>query len=64
MTLSEIARETAIAAITTDAPAFISSGPVAAAIALRAVLPEVQSLTSGERLLLTEWLNRLAAIQD
>ena len=62
MSVSEIVREAAIAAITTDAPAFESSGPAAAAVALRAVLPEVQSLSDGERSLLTEWLDRLAAI--
>lgn len=62
MSLLEIARETAIAAITTEASAFKSSGPAAAAAALRAVLPEVQSLSDGERTLLTEWLNRLTAI--
>ncbi len=64
--LSEIAREAAIAAITTDAPAVESSrfagfGPAAAAVALRAVLPEVDSLSDGERSLLIEWLDRLAA---
>ena len=63
MSLSEIAREAAIAAITTDAAAFEGSGPAAAAVALRAVLPEVQSLSDGERSLLTEWLDRLTAIQ-
>jgi len=63
MALSEIAREAAIAAITTDAPAFEKSGAPAAAVALRAVLPGVQSLSDGERSLLTEWLNRLAAIR-
>jgi len=61
--LSKIAREAAIAAITTDAPAFVSSSAsseaAAAAVALRAVLPEVQSLSDGERALLREWLNRL-----
>ena len=62
MNLSQIAREGAIAAITTDAPAFDSSGPAAVAVALRAVLPEVQSLSEGEHCLLTEWLNRIAAI--
>ncbi len=63
-TLSETAREAAIAAITTDAPAFASSGPAAAAVALRAVLPEVHSLSGGERALLTEWLDRIAASQS
>ena len=62
--LSEIAREAAIAAITTDAPAFEGSGPAAAAAALRAVLPEVRSFSDGERSLLTEWLDRLTAIQS
>ena len=60
--LLEIAREAAIATITTDVPAFEGSGPAAAAVALRAVLPEIQSFSDGERSLLTEWLNRLAAI--
>ncbi len=64
MSLSEIAREAAIAAITLDAPALESSGPVAAAVALRAVLPEVQALSDGERNLLSEWLDRLAAIRS
>ncbi len=64
MSLSELAREAAIAAITTGSPAFESSGPAAAAVALRAVLPEVESLSDGERSLLTEWLNRLAAIRS
>jgi len=62
MNLSEIAREAAIAAITLDAPALESSGPAAAAVALRAVLPEVQALSDGERSLLLEWLNRLALL--
>ena len=62
MSLSDTAREAVVAAITTDVPAFKGSGPAAAAVALRAVLPEVQSLSEGERSLLTEWLNRLAAI--
>ncbi|MEO7715757.1 MAG: TetR/AcrR family transcriptional regulator [Capsulimonas sp.] len=64
MHLSEIAREAAIAAITTDLPAFESSGPVAAAVALRAVLPDIGLLSEGERALLYEWLNRLAAIRS
>jgi len=64
MDVSEIAREAAIAAITTDLPAFESSAPAAAAAALRAVLPEVEAFSDGERSLLTEWLNRLAAIRS
>ncbi len=64
MNLSEIAREAALAAITTDSPAFESSGPASAAVALRAVLPEVETLSDGERTLLTEWLTRLAALRS
>ncbi len=59
--LSEAAREAALAAITTQTPALESPSPVAAAIALRAVLPDATPLTRGERQLLEEWLARLAA---
>jgi hypothetical protein len=45
------------------APALDSPGPAGAAIALRAVLPEATALTGGERRLLEEWLDRLAAIR-
>jgi AcrR family transcriptional regulator len=54
------AREATIAAITTTAPLIERPRPATLAIALRALLPEVSSLTSGERQLLTEWLDRLA----
>ena len=52
LSLSEIAREAAITAITTGSPAFESSGPAAAAVALRAVLPEVELLQMGNALCL------------
>jgi AcrR family transcriptional regulator len=58
--LSDLAREAVIAAITTDAAATPDPGPVSAAIALRAVLPQVTALTAHERGLLQEWLNRIA----
>ncbi len=61
MTLSHLAREAAIAAITTGPPAFEGPGLAAFAVALRAVLPDSTSLSGAERSLLTEWLNRLAA---
>ena len=61
MRLSEIAREAAIAAMTTDSAVLEGSGPIATAVALLAVLPETESLSDGERCLLTEWLNRLAS---
>jgi AcrR family transcriptional regulator len=59
--LAEAAREAVIAAITTESPALDSPGPAAAAIALGAALPDATVLTDGERLLLKEWLDRLAA---
>ncbi len=36
-------------------------GPVSAAVALRAVLPQSSALTSHERALLQEWLDRIAS---
>ncbi|WP_262705392.1 MULTISPECIES: TetR/AcrR family transcriptional regulator [Streptomyces] len=58
--LSRTAREAAIAAITTDAPAATEPGPVAAAVTLRAALPRTDALTAPERGLLREWLDRIA----
>ncbi len=55
LSLSENAREAVIAAITTGAPARKSLGPAAAAIALRAALPEATTLTGAERQLFGEW---------
>jgi hypothetical protein len=59
--LSETAREAVIAAITAKKPVLTTSTPTAAAIALRAVLPDATSLTTAERHLLDEWLARLAS---
>ena len=59
--LPAAAREAVIAAITTGSPTLASPGPAAAAIALRAVLPDATALTGGEHRLLEEWLDRLAA---
>jgi AcrR family transcriptional regulator len=57
--LSAMAREAVIAAITTDRPAPASPGPVGAAVALRAVLPQTTALTDREQGLLREWLDRI-----
>ncbi|WP_240741755.1 TetR/AcrR family transcriptional regulator [Deinococcus sp. KSM4-11] len=57
--LSEVAREAVVAAIVGDAPAAPASGVAGAAITLRAALPEVSALSTGERVLLGEWLDRL-----
>jgi hypothetical protein len=61
MRLSRLACDAVIAAIITDAPALANPGPAAAAIALRATLPETSALAEGERHVLREWLDRLVA---
>jgi AcrR family transcriptional regulator len=58
--LSITAREAVIAAITTDAPAASSTGPAAAAVTLRALLPQTGSLTEAELGLMREWLGQIA----
>jgi len=58
--LSEAAREGVIAAITRAAPAVAQPSAAGAAIALRASLEHAQALTPGERLLLSELLERLS----
>jgi AcrR family transcriptional regulator len=60
LALSRLAREALIAAITTDAAVVAEPGPVGAAVALRAALPQTAALTAPERALLTEWLDRIA----
>ena len=58
--LSDIAREAVIAAIVTELPTAKASGLSEVSITLRALLPEAQLLTPGERVLLMEWLDRFA----
>jgi len=60
-TVSRLAREATISAITTDAPASSAPGPVGAAIALRAALADLPALSDPERALLAEWLDRIAS---
>ena len=59
-TVSRLAREATINAITTDAPVS-TPGAAGAAVALRAALPEVPGLSHPERALLGEWLDRIAS---
>ena len=59
LAVSTMAREAAIAAITTDSPLPEGTGPVCAAVALRAVLPQISVLSAPERVLLEEWLDRI-----
>jgi AcrR family transcriptional regulator len=62
--LSITAREAVIAAITAAVPAAPSAGPAAAAVTLRALLPQADSLTEAERGLMREWLDRMARSSD
>jgi AcrR family transcriptional regulator len=61
LTLSAMARDAVIAAITTSAPAVPAPGPAAAAVTLRAALPSVDVLSEPEKGLLADWLDRIAA---
>lgn len=60
--LSHLARDAVIGSITTDAPVAPQPGPVGAAVALRAVLPQTTTLSAPERTLLREWLDRIADV--
>ena len=48
-----------LAQILTDAPAATWSGHMAAAVAFRAIAPELDQLSEPERRLLAEWLDRI-----
>lgn len=61
LTLSHQAREIAIAALTGEASEGAGGDERAIATALRARLPGIGGLTSGERLLLSELLERIAS---
>ncbi|GGQ13780.1 TetR/AcrR family transcriptional regulator [Streptosporangium pseudovulgare] len=54
-------REAMIATVTNDEPAVQEQGPVGAARALRAALPDQNVLSHAEQRLLAEWLDRLSA---
>ena len=62
--LATLARETVIAAVTTDGTSITATGrrpPLSAtAVTLRAGLAETTQLTDAERHLMTEWLDRIA----
>ncbi|MBK4216295.1 TetR/AcrR family transcriptional regulator [Paracoccus caeni] len=61
LSLADAAREAIIAAISGDAPEGADHGEKGAAMALRARLPAINGLSEGERLLLSEILDRIAA---
>lgn len=60
LSLSDAARDSVIAAVTTDEPRPAGPDLVGQAVALRAALPAAAVLTDAERALLGEWLERIA----
>lgn len=59
-TLSDLAREAMITAVTTAQPAVTGSGAIGAAVTLRARLSETSALSAREKGLMQEWLERIA----
>jgi AcrR family transcriptional regulator len=64
LTISEIARENILVAITTETPMIRRLSAASAAVALAALLPKSSSLSGAERQLLDEWLKRIANEPD
>ena len=62
-TLADTAWESVCATILTDASTAAVTGPAAAAVTLRAALPDLTGLTPAERALLGDWLDRIAESQ-
>ncbi|MFC4585945.1 TetR/AcrR family transcriptional regulator [Sphaerisporangium corydalis] len=58
--LADAMYEAVTRSILTDAPALPADGPAAAAVAFRALAPDLTTLTAAERTLLSEWLDRAA----
>lgn len=62
MTVSNLAREAAIKAITVNEPVVAAVSVAAHAIAMRAVLDQAVPLSARERALMEEWLERITAL--
>jgi AcrR family transcriptional regulator len=62
-TLADTAWESVCTTILTDAGTAAVTGPAAAAVTLRATLPDLTALTAAERALLGDWLDRIAESQ-
>ncbi len=61
--LADTAWESVCATILSDASTAAITGPAAAAVTLRAALPNLTTLTAAERALLGDWLDRIAESQ-
>jgi AcrR family transcriptional regulator len=62
-TLADTAWESVCATILTDPGPDTITGPAAAAVTLRSALPDLRALTTAERALLGDWLDRIAESQ-
>lgn len=65
--LADALYEAVLAQILTDAPGARPEAPtaaLAAAVTLRAVTPDMQDLSEGERALLVEWLDRIVSADE
>jgi AcrR family transcriptional regulator len=62
-TLADTAWEAVCGTILTDASTVAVASPAAAAVTLRAALPDLTALTAAERALLGDWLDRIAEFQ-
>ena len=62
-TLADMAWESVCATILVDQSTAAITGPAAAAVTLRAALPDLTALTAAERALLGDWLDRIAESQ-
>lgn len=59
--LADAMLEAVLREILTDAPQRAASGPMATAVAVRAIAPQLDMLSPAERQLLAEWLDRAIA---
>jgi len=63
--LGEAMYEAVLGQIVTDAPGRIDDGPMATAVAFRAIAPQLTLITEAEQRLLCEWLDReLGGLQE
>ena len=60
--LAESMFEAVLAQILVDAPAVVDAGPMATAVAFRAIAPQLEVLSGAERQLLVEWLDRIIGV--
>jgi len=58
--LAETMQDAVLGRVLREAPPSFRDGPIAAAVSLRALAPQLHALSQSERRLLSEWLDRVA----